>query len=72
MKRIAWAGNDVHQETVTVSVFVGEEQEPRIEKRIKTDKRGTRKLGRYYRSGELTTIHIPGERGILLRSYSIT
>ena len=30
--------------------------------RIKTDKRDARKLGRYYRSGELTTIHIPSER----------
>lgn len=30
--------------------------------RIKTDKRDARKLGRYYRSGELTTIHIPSEK----------
>ncbi len=122
MRRIAWTGNDVHQETIAVSVYVGDEQEPRIEKtirnekkavdkfykrlakeyeiracyeasgngyvfyrwlkelgikcdviapslipkksgdRIKTDKRDARKLGRYYRNGELTTIHIPSQK----------
>lgn len=122
MKRIAWIGNDVHQETITVSVYVGKEQEPRIEKtikndkkaveklykrlareyevracyeasgngyvfyrwlkelkikcdviapslipkksgeKIKTDKRDARKLGRYYRNGDLTTIHIPSQK----------
>ena len=119
MKTIAYAGNDVHQETITVSVYVKNEAEPQIEKRflnerkavekfykqlsrnhevkacyeasgngyvfyrwlkeigikceviapslipkksgdrIKTDKRDARKLARYYRSGELTTIHVP-------------
>ncbi len=122
MKSIAWVGNDVHQETITMSVYVGDDQEPSVEKtiknekrlvgkfykrlardyeiracyeasgsgyvfyrwlkeigikcdviapslipkksgdRIKTDKRDARKLGRYYRSGELTAIHIPTER----------
>jgi len=122
MKMIAWIGNDVHQETITLSMYVSDEQEPRIEKtirnekravekfykritreyevracyeasgngyvfyrwlkgmnikceviapslipkksgeRIKTDRRDARKLGRYYRSGELTTIHVPSEK----------
>ncbi len=128
MSKIAWVGNDVHQETITVSVYIGEEQEPRIEKtiknekksverfykrlekeyeiracyeasgngyvfyrwlkelkikcdviapslipkksgeRIKTDKRDARKLGRYYRNGELTPIHIPSEKDESCRS----
>jgi len=122
MKRIAYAGNDVHQETVTVSVYAGNELEPCLEKRIrndkreirkiyarltreydvracyeasgngyvfyrwlkeigvsceviapslipkksgdriKTDKRDARKLARYYRSGDLTTVHVPDEK----------
>lgn len=122
MKSIAWVGNDVHQETITISVYVNEDQEPRVEKTIrnekrlvekfykrlardyeiracyeasgngyvfyrwlkeagikceviapslipkksgdwiKTDQRDARKLGRYYRNGELTTIHIHSEK----------
>jgi len=122
VKRIAWVGNDVHQETITISVYGEEGQEAIVEKtirnerrivekfykrlareyevracyeasgngyvfyrwlkeinikcdviapslipkksgdRIKTDTRDARKLGRYYRSGELTTIHIPNEK----------
>lgn len=129
MKSIAWVGNDVHQETIVISVYVDNDQEPQIEKtirnekrlvgkfykrlardyeiracyeasgsgyvfyrwlkeigikcdviapslipkksgdRIKTDKRDARKLGRYYRSGELTTIHIPGEREESCRGF---
>lgn len=121
MKTIAYVGNDVHQESITMSVYVGAEQEPCIEKRIpnermavekfykrlsreydvkacyeasgngyvfyrwlkgigimceviapslipqksgdknKTDKRDARKLARYYRSGELTVVHVPEE-----------
>ena len=128
MKTIAYAGNDVHQETITISVYVGNEQEPFVEKkilnekkavekfykrlarehkilacyeasgngyvfyrwlkdmgiaceiiapslipkkkgdRIKTDKRDARKLARYYRSGELTTIHVPDEEEESIRS----
>ncbi len=46
MKGIAWIGKDVHQETITVSVYVGEEQEPRIEKTIKNEKRA---VGKFYK-----------------------
>jgi transposase len=34
MKSIAYVGNDVHQKTITISVYVGEEKEARIEKQI--------------------------------------
>ncbi len=44
MRKIAWAGNDVHQETITVSVYVGEEQDPRIEKTIRNEKRSVEKF----------------------------
>ncbi len=37
MKRIAWIGNDVHQETITIRVYLGDEQEPQIEKTIKKE-----------------------------------
>ena len=39
MKSIAWVGNDVHQETITISVYVDNDQEPREEKTIKNEKR---------------------------------
>ncbi len=128
MKRIAWIGNDVHQETITICAYLGDEKEPQIEKtiknekravykfykrlareyeirscyeasgngyvfyrwlkeinikcdviapsliprkrgdRIKTDKRDARKLGRYYRNGELTAIHIPSGKDESCRS----
>ncbi len=128
MKRIAYVGNDVHQEKIAVCVYVGNEKEPRMEKqisndkraveklykkmsreyevracyeasgngyvfyrwlkdlgiecgvvapskipkksgdKIKTDKRDARKLGRYYRNGELTLVHVPNEEEEAVRS----
>lgn len=128
MKKIAYVGNDVHQDSITMSVYVDDEREPSIEKQIlnerkivekiykqlrqeyevracyeassngyvfyrwlkelgitceviapslipekrgdrqKTDKRDARKLGRYYRSGELTTIKVPTEKEEASRS----
>ncbi|MDD5672498.1 MAG: IS110 family transposase [Candidatus Omnitrophica bacterium] len=128
MKKIAYVGNDVHQDSITVSVYVGDEREPSIERQMlnerksvekfykrlsqeyevracyeassngyvfyrwlkelgvsceviapslipekrgdrqKTDKRDARKLGRYYRSGDLTTIKVPSEKEEASRS----
>jgi len=122
MKRIAYAGNDVHQETITVCVYAEAELAPCFEKRIrndkrevkkvytrlmreydiracyeasgngyvfyrwlkklgvsceviapsliprksgdrvKTDRRDAQKLAKYYRSGDLTAIHVPDEK----------
>lgn len=127
-KTIAYVGNDVHQESITIYVYAGGAAEPVIEKRIlnerravekfyerlsreyevracyeasgngyvfyrwlkekgifceviapslipkksgdriKTDKRDAQKLARYYRSGELTIIHVPNEREESIRS----
>jgi transposase len=44
MKTIAYAGNDVHQETITVCVYVDREQQPLFEKRINNEKRTVEKL----------------------------
>ncbi len=130
MKKIAYAGNDVHKETVSVAVYSEKGGDLLIEKtlsnqkgkitsfykklaneyevkacyeasscgyvfhrwlkeigvsceviapslipnksgdRVKTDKRDAQKLGRYYRSGELTTIHIPNGREEAIRGLT--
>lgn len=121
MRKIAYVGNDVHKETISLAVYEEVGQFPVIEKkilndkakvqkfykklagkyhiracyeasgcgyvmhrwlkdinvcceviapglipsksndRVKTDKRDAQKLGRLYRAGELTSVHIPEE-----------
>jgi len=44
MKTIAHVGNDVHQETITISVYAAEEQEPRVERTIKNERKAVEKF----------------------------
>lgn len=128
MRSIAYVGLDVHKDTITAALFVGEDREPKIEKTFvnehltvkkqflkwsevydlrccyeasscgyvlqrqlsemgiaceiaapslipvrpgdhyKTDRRDAKKLGRLYRAGELSFIHIPAENEESVRS----
>jgi transposase len=130
MKSIAYAGNDVHQKTITVAVFKGHEHEAfmvktlkndkhqvqkfylRLQKeyalqacyeasscgyvfyrwlkeigipcaviapssieqrkgcKIKTDKRDAQSLGKKYRNGELSAVHVPDEKEEAARSLT--
>ena len=44
MKTLAYVGNDVHQETITVCLYAKDEQEPRLEKTIQNEKRAIEKF----------------------------
>ena len=44
MKTIAYAGTDVHQESITACVYVGNEQEPYIEKRMPNERKVVEKF----------------------------